>query len=105
MSHRNARTTYHARLLIVQRYQAGWAKAHIAEAMGISRKCVHTWVSRFEAQGKAGLNDRSCRPHTLPTRTCGRVEKQILAWNCIAQHAQCMLDKTSRSCPWRHSPN
>lgn len=80
MSHRNARTTYHARLLIVQRYQAGWAKAHIAEAMGISRKCVHTWVSRFEAQGKAGLDDRSSRPHTMPTRTCGRVEKQILAW-------------------------
>lgn len=56
----------------VQRYQAGWAKAHIAEAMGISHRCLHSWVSRFEAPGKAGLNGRSSRPHTIPTRTCGR---------------------------------
>lgn len=39
---------------LVQRYQAGWAKAYVAEAMGISHRCVQTWVSRFEAQGKAG---------------------------------------------------
>ncbi|TWD78984.1 transposase IS481 family protein [Kribbella amoyensis] len=34
MSHRNARTTFHGRLLIVQRHRAGWAQAHIAKAMG-----------------------------------------------------------------------
>ena len=80
VSHRNARTTFHARLLIVQRHQAGWAKAHIAEAMGISRKCVHTWINRFEAEGEAGLTDRSSRPHTMPTRTPGSLEQQILRW-------------------------
>jgi hypothetical protein len=37
VSHRNARTTFHGRLLMVRRYQAGWANAHIAEAMGVSR--------------------------------------------------------------------
>ncbi len=80
MSHRNARTTFHARMLMVQRHQQGWAKAHIAAAMGVSRKCVHTWISRFEAQGHAGLVERSSRPHTMPTRTAHAVENQIVAW-------------------------
>lgn len=80
MSHRNARTTFHGRLLMVHRHQAGWPKAHIAAAMGVSRKCVHTWISRFEAEGEAGLLDRSSRPHTMPTRTTRRVENQIVAW-------------------------
>ena len=43
VSHGNARTLFHGRLLIVQRHQSGWPQAHIAKAMGISRKCVKTW--------------------------------------------------------------
>jgi transposase len=65
---------------MVQRYQDGWAKAHIAAAMGLSRKCVHTWISRYEAEGEAGLHERSSRPHTMPTRTPPAVENQIVAW-------------------------
>lgn len=80
MSHRNARTTFYARLLMVKRFDAGWAKAHIAEAMGVSRKCVHTWISRFQAEGEAGLVERSSRPHTTPTRTPRTVENQIVDW-------------------------
>ena len=80
VSHRNARTTFHGRLLIVERYQQGWKQAHIAKAMGISRKCVHTWVSRYELLGEAGLRDRSSRPHAMPTRTSPSVENQIIAW-------------------------
>lgn len=101
VSHRNARTTFHARLLIVQRHRAGWAKAHIAEAMGISRKCVHTWISRFEAEGEAGLVDRSSRPHTMPTRLPRRVEKQILAWRrrhrCSAEEISAKLGVAVRT--------
>ncbi|PRI15018.1 IS481 family transposase [Mycobacterium shigaense] len=80
VSHRNARTTFHGRLLMVQRYHQGWPKAHIAAAMGVSRKCVHTWIRRFEIDGQAGLVDRSCRPHTMPTRTPQGLENQIVAW-------------------------
>ena len=79
MSHRNARTTFHGRLLIVERFLAGWPKAHIATAMGVSRKCVRTWVDRYESEGEAGLCDRSSRPHTMPTRTSAVVEDQIVA--------------------------
>ena len=78
MSHANARTTVHGRLLIVQRWQAGWRKAHIAAAMGISRKCVRTWITRFEDEGEAGLADRSSRPHTSPARTPLEVENRIV---------------------------
>ena len=66
MSHGNARLTVHGRLLIVQRHQAGWPQAHIAAAMGVSRKCVKTWIDRYAAEGEAGLQDRSSRPHTMP---------------------------------------
>jgi len=78
VSHRNARTTFHARLLIVERHRAGWPQSHIAAAMGISRKCVRTWLDRFAAEGAAGLQDRSSRPHTMPARTAAQVEARIV---------------------------
>jgi transposase InsO family protein len=46
--------------------------------MGISRKCVRSWIARFEAEGEAGLVDRSSRPHTSPTRTPVEVEDRIV---------------------------
>ncbi len=79
VSHRNARTTFHGRLLIVQRHKDGWKQAHIADAMGISRKCVHTWISRHGAEGESGLQDRSSRPHRSPHRTAPDVEQQVVA--------------------------
>ena len=78
MSHRNARTTFHSRLLIVQRRHAGWPQAHIAKAMGISRKCVKTWLDRYAEEGEDGLHDRSSRPHHCPTRTPAAVEARII---------------------------
>jgi transposase InsO family protein len=79
VSHANARTTFQGRLLIVQRRQANWPQAHIAKAMGISRKCVKTWIERYAAEGAAGLVDRSSRPHTSPTRTSTEIEARIVA--------------------------
>jgi transposase InsO family protein len=77
--HRNARLTVHGRRLIVQRHQDGWKQAHIAAAMGVSRKCVKTWIDRYAAEGEAGLQTRSSRPHTTPTRTSREVEQKVLA--------------------------
>ena len=78
MSHGSARTTFHGRLLIVQRHQDGWKQAHIAAAMGVSRKCVKTWIDRFADEGIVGLRDRSSRPHSMPTRTSPQVETRVL---------------------------
>ena len=78
MSHGSARTTLHGRLLIVQRHRAGWPQAHIAAAMGISRKCVRTWLDRYDAEGETGLADRSSRPHRTPTRTSAELEARVV---------------------------
>ncbi|WP_210718235.1 leucine zipper domain-containing protein [Amycolatopsis acididurans] len=79
MSHAHARTTFQGRLLIVRRHQAGWPQAHIAKAMGIARRTVKKWLDRYNAEGPAGLLDRSSRPHTGPTRTAPRTEQLIVA--------------------------
>lgn len=78
MSHRNARLTVHARLLIVRRNQAGWAQARIAEQLGVSRATVGKWLARYESEGPAGLEDRPSRPHSSPRRTSEEVEAQVL---------------------------
>jgi transposase InsO family protein len=78
VSHGNARLTVHGRKLIVARYLAGWRQAHIAAAMGISRTCVRTWITRDAAEGEAGLADRSSRPHSSPRRTAAEVEDRIV---------------------------
>src|SRR5262245_63792189 len=79
VSHGSARTTFLGRLLIVARYRAGWPQAHIAAAMGVSRKCVKTWLDRHAVEGEAGLVDRSSRPRTMPTKTSSEVEAKIVA--------------------------
>jgi hypothetical protein len=56
VSHRNARLTFHGRLLLVQRIRhEGWAVAHASKAMAVSRKCGHYWIKRNDAEGEAGL--------------------------------------------------
>ena len=80
VSHRNARLTFQGRLLLVQRVrQEGWAVAHAAKAMGISRKCAHYWLKRYDQEGEDGLYDRSSRPHHSPRRTPPEVAERIVA--------------------------
>jgi transposase InsO family protein len=78
VAHRSARTTVFARRLIVQRHQAGWPAARIAEQLGISRATVHKWIRRHRTDGLPGLEDRSTRPHTNPNRTPAEVEARVL---------------------------
>ncbi len=80
MGHRNARLTFHGRLLLVQRVREQQMPiAHVAKAMGISRQCAHRWVARFEAEGEVGLHDRSSRPRRMPRRTSPEVEALVVA--------------------------
>ncbi|MGF0116606.1 IS481 family transposase [Promicromonospora sp. Marseille-Q5078] len=79
MSHANARLTVRGRMLIVERRREGWKQAHIAAAMGVSRKCVRYWLDRFVTEGEAGLADRSSRPHRCPTKTPRQVEAKVVA--------------------------
>lgn len=80
MGHRNARLTFHGRRLLVERVRDQHMPiAHVARAMGISRQCAHRWVARFDAEGEAGLHDRSSRPRRMPTRTSPEAEALVLA--------------------------
>jgi transposase-like protein len=48
---------------------AGEAREKIAADHGISARTVGKWVRRFEAEGEAGLFDRSSAPGSVPHRT------------------------------------
>lgn len=78
MTHRTARLTPAGRRLIIQRHQQGWKQSHIAAAMGISRRCVARWIDRYRAEGLPGLEDRSSRPRTSPSKTPTRLEQLVL---------------------------
>jgi transposase len=47
----------------------GWSVGDAAQAMGVSRRTAHKWLTRFRAEGPGGLVDRSSRPHRSP-RAC-----------------------------------
>ena len=79
MSHANARLTVHGRLLIVQRARSGWKQAHIAAAMGVSRRCVKRWLDRYRDEGEAGLHDRSSRPHRIANKTPDARAAEVVA--------------------------
>lgn len=80
MAHGNARLTVFGRRLLVRRVrEEGMPVAHAAKAMGVSRQCAHRWVARYDAEGDAGLVDRSSRPHRSPTRTSATVEAAVAA--------------------------
>lgn len=71
------RLSPHSRLVMVERVLAGQSRSAVAAQMGCSRQTVHKWVRRFEAEGAAGLEDRSSRPASSPSRTPAAVEQRI----------------------------
>ena len=79
MAHANARLTVHGRRLLVERVRVqGRPVAHVARELGVSRQWAHRWVRRFDAEGPAGLHDRSSRPHRTPGRTAPHDEQRVL---------------------------
>ena len=41
----------------------------LCDRYGISRKTGYKWIDRYQAEGPAGLADRSRRPHSSPDET------------------------------------
>ena len=68
--HKNARLTPHSRGELVRRVlvERQTPKA-VATAFGVCLKTVRKWIERFQAEGEAGLRDRSSRPHRLRSPT------------------------------------
>jgi transposase InsO family protein len=62
------------RQLLVDRITIdGMAVAHAADMVGVSRQTAWKWLRRYEAEGLAGLEDRSSRPAHSP-RALGQVQ-------------------------------
>jgi transposase InsO family protein len=76
--HKNARLTPHSRADLARRVIAeGQAPKAVATAFGVTTKTVDKWVERFKAEGLAGMQDHSSRPHRLrqptPVATIERI--------------------------------
>ena len=77
MSHANARLTPAGRFVLVSRIAAGRPVAHVAAEMGVSRTTAWRWWRRFQAEGRAGLVDRSSVAHGHPRRTSPCIETRV----------------------------
>src|SRR5271170_6208256 len=77
--HRNAPLTPEGRLRLCERIEGGWPVAHAAESMRISRDRAYVWWRRYQEEGIAGLEDRTCRPHRSPRQTKANVEQRIVS--------------------------
>ena len=76
--HGNAPMTPRGRMIMIERIASGRPVAHVAAEMGVSRKTADKWWRRWLAEGEAGLEDRSSRPHRCPHQTPARVEERIV---------------------------
>lgn len=69
-THKNAPLTPLGRAELVRRVLVeGQARCEVAEELGVCERTVRKWVDRYEAEGEAGLADRSSRPHRSPNQT------------------------------------
>jgi transposase InsO family protein len=76
--HKNACLTPLSRADLARRViEEGQDPKAVATAFVVSEKTVSKWVNRFEAEGLAGMHDRSSKPHTLrqptPASTLERI--------------------------------
>ena len=77
--HKNASLTPRGREAMARSVvEGGLSKAAAAHQFHTTPKTVAKWVGRFQAEGVAGLQDRSSRPHSSPSQTtpaqCAAIE-------------------------------
>ena len=78
-THKNASLTPRGREAMARSVvEGGLSKATAAHQFNTTPKTVAQWVGRFQAEGVAGLQDRSSRPHSSPSQTtpaqCAAIE-------------------------------
>jgi transposase InsO family protein len=64
--------------LVMLALAPGANKSAVFERIGISRSKGYKWLSRYAAEGRTGLADRSRRPRSSPRRTPQAVEAEVL---------------------------
>ncbi|MEV5004027.1 IS481 family transposase, partial [Nocardioides sp. LML1-1-1.1] len=79
MSHANAALTPRARLRLAQLIvDRGWTHAAAAKMFMVAPRTAKKWADRYRAEGAAGMNDRSSRPHSSPTKTSPELVRRIV---------------------------
>ena len=66
------------RFLVETHLRTGRPIAELAKAHGVHRSWLYKLLARYRAEGPAGLEPRSRRPHRSPTRIAGDWEEQIV---------------------------
>jgi len=56
----------------------GWAPVTAARMFMVSTVTAREWATRYREEGKAGMADRSSRPHSCPTKTPEQITRQIV---------------------------
>ena len=76
--HKNARLTPLRREeMALSVIEGAVSKAAAARTYGVTAKVVARWVTRFKAEGSAGMTDRSSRPKIMPGMTDQTVAERI----------------------------
>ena len=79
MVHANAPLSELGRLRLARAIvEDGWPVARAAERFQVSRRTATRWAERYQQLGRAGMADRSSRPHRCPNRTPAPVVRKIV---------------------------
>jgi transposase InsO family protein len=58
--------------------ESGWTYAAAAKMIMVAPRTAKKWADRFRAEGRAGMADRSSRPHASPTKTAPVLMRRIV---------------------------
>ena len=62
-------TRVEERKRLIELWETGWTPTELARKFEVSRPTVYALIERWQSEGKAGLEDRSSRPHSSPRQT------------------------------------
>ena len=80
MLHANAALTPRQRLRMARLVvEENWPKSRAAEVFGVAWTTADRWAERYRTEGKAGMADRSSRPHHSPGKTDPATTKRIVS--------------------------
>src|SRR5512144_2448458 len=72
---------------VIDDYLSGlYTITELAARYGVSRRVLHKWLARHDANGAAGLSDRSRAPLHIPHRTADDVAAEVIAFRRRSPH-------------------
>ena len=79
MSHANAALTPRARLRLARLIvEDGWTPSTAAKMFMVSTNTARKWAHRYRSEGRAGMVDRSSRPHSSPNKIPEQLMRRIV---------------------------